>query len=449
MNNKSKKKPSVDFMVLSSFVARLTRRHPRLQEWLRRVHYYLSSLGAARLPAPLTTEPAKREHGQVRRILIDATGIQNAQIVRGIQRVAWNQMQALLQYRGNDIEIIAVIWDLKRGRLLKSRFDNNLPAGKKERVKSEAISVEAGDVYFTSNVYLGCPFGHIQHMRSKGLQAVFTIYDLIPIRQPGLVPRTNYLAYRDWLRGVLRVADQLVCISRTVANDLTDWLGNNRQLQSGQIRIDYCYLGVDHISKDSQDAVGWTQTKLQQASYYIMVGAIEPRKGYQEAISTFDKLWSEGFPYDLVIVGRLAGLGSQVLPAICSSPYLDRKLRWYERCDDLMLSSLYQGARCLIANSRYEGFGLPVVEAARYGVPVLARDIPVFREVCGDGAFYFNGDEHDGLYHALQAWEGLRGKSMHPLPSSIQMQTWSENAARVVATISTAAKSYARVGESS
>jgi glycosyltransferase involved in cell wall biosynthesis len=290
---------------------------------------------------------------------------------------------------------------------------------------------------------------HIQRMRLKGLEAVFTIYDLISLRQPELVPRTNYLAYRDWLRGVLRVADQLVCISRTVADDLVDWLDASREPRSGQISIDYCHLGVDHIKSDAHNADGKIMVEVSEGGYYIMVGAVEPRKGYQEAVAAFERLWSEGFPYDLVIVGRLAGLGSQVVSVIRSSPFLDRKLHWYERCDDLLLSSLYRGARCLVANSRHEGFGLPVIEAALYNVPVLARDVPVFREICGDGAFYFNGDERDGLYNALLTWERLRSESRHPLSSSIPLRTWSENAMAVVAAISTDAESYAIVRASS
>lgn len=67
-------------------------------------------------------------------------------------------------------------------------------------------------------------------------------------------------------------------------------------------------------------------------------------------------------------------------------------LQWFRVVDDLQLRDHYLRADLLVATSRAEGFGLPIVEALAHGTPVLARDIPVFRELLGDQGTYFRHD---------------------------------------------------------
>ena len=62
---------------------------------------------------------------------------------------------------------------------------------------------------------------------------------------------------------------------------------------------------------------------------------------------------------------------------------------------------------CLISPSEGEGFGLPLIEAAQHATPIIARDIPVFREVAGDHAFYFDGLEASALADAIHQWLAL------------------------------------------
>ena len=70
-------------------------------------------------------------------------------------------------------------------------------------------------------------------------------------------------------------------------------------------------------------------------------------------------------------------------------PELGKRLFWLEGISDEYLEKVYATCVCLIAASEDEGFGLPLIEAARHRIPILARDIPVFREVAGDHASYF------------------------------------------------------------
>ena len=105
---------------------------------------------------------------------------------------------------------------------------------------------------------------------------------------------------------------------------------------------------------------------------------------------------------------------------------------WFDTASDECLEDLYQGASCLIAASEGEGFGLPLIEAARHGVPMMVRDIPVFREVAGDSAYYFGSPESEGLAESVLAWLALNDQANAPSPHDMKWNTWSESAAQFI-----------------
>jgi glycosyltransferase involved in cell wall biosynthesis len=82
-----------------------------------------------------------------------------------------------------------------------------------------------------------------------------------------------------------------------------------------------------------------------------------------------------------------------------------------------------------------EGFGLPIIEAAQHGLPVIARDIPVFREVAQRHAFYFKGQEPAALGAAILEWSRLHDEGTAPESSKISRLTWQQSAAALFAAI--------------
>ena len=79
-----------------------------------------------------------------------------------------------------------------------------------------------------------------------------------------------------------------------------------------------------------------------------------------------------------------------------------------------------------------EGFGLPLIEAAQHNLPIIARDIPVFREVAGDHAFFFRTEQPDELAKAIQEWLSLYGRNTHRRTDGLRWLTWSESAGRLL-----------------
>jgi glycosyltransferase involved in cell wall biosynthesis len=107
-----------------------------------------------------------------------------------------------------------------------------------------------------------------------------------------------------------------------------------------------------------------------------------------------------------------------------------KRLFWLNGPSDEYLEKIYAASSCLIAVAEGEGFGLPLIEAARHGLPIIARDIRVFREVAGEHAFYFAAEKPD-LAQAIKDWLRLYRTGQHPNSAEIPKTTWAQSAARV------------------
>jgi glycosyltransferase involved in cell wall biosynthesis len=114
-----------------------------------------------------------------------------------------------------------------------------------------------------------------------------------------------------------------------------------------------------------------------------------------------------------------------------SHPEWGRRLFWVKGPTDEYLEKIYAASSCLIAASEGEGFGLPLVEAARHKLPIMARDIPVFREVAGEHAFYFAGEKPDALAHAVKEWLTLYHRGKHPKSDTMPWMAWAQSVERL------------------
>jgi glycosyltransferase involved in cell wall biosynthesis len=158
-----------------------------------------------------------------------------------------------------------------------------------------------------------------------------------------------------------------------------------------------------------------------------MVGTIEPRKSHAQALSAFGALWKRGNNANLVIVGRQGWMVEPLMKQFREHPEFERRLFWTENASDDDLQALYQASTGVLMASVGEGFGLPLVEAARNHRPILARDIPVFREVAGANATYFSGHSAEKLANALEAWLVAVRDGSAPSSAGLKLLTWDES----------------------
>ena len=296
------------------------------------------------------------------------------------------------------------------------------------------VTVKSGDIFLGLDWDPGIDDparAWLLHHRQRGMRTVFTIYDLLPLQRSDWFKPEMGPVFRAWLSQICQVADGFVCISRAVADELLSWLDTHQPAAAGSLEIGYFRLGSDiEASWPSRGLSLEDQTvldTLKGREVLTMIGTIEPRKGHRQALSAMERLWAEGEDVSLVILGKQGWIVESMAQRLHSHPELGRRLFWLDQAGDEALLQLYLIASGMLMASEGEGFGLPLVEAARHGVPIIARDLPVFREISGEHAFYFSGTDPADLADALRTWLKLYRRGEHPKSDKLPWLTWEES----------------------
>ena len=270
-----------------------------------------------------------------------------------------------------------------------------------------------------------------------GVKVLFMVYDMLPIQFPDFWEKKHKVSqiHDEWL-SVITSFDGAVCISSAVAKELRDWISKKYPNQRDNFKIEWFHLGAD-IAKHSMagEISEWDQEllrTLEKRPTFLMVGTLEPRKGHAQVWDAFEHLWKSGADVNLVIVGKQGWLVDDLCKKLRSHAELNQRLFWLEGISDEYLEKVYAASTCLVAASYGEGFGLPLIEAAQHGLPILARDIPVFREVAGDYAAYFNAETPNELAVAMKSWLSDYQKNKHPKSSGMNYLTWKESGAMLL-----------------
>jgi alpha-1,3-rhamnosyl/mannosyltransferase len=137
--------------------------------------------------------------------------------------------------------------------------------------------------------------------------------------------------------------------------------------------------------------------------YFLSVGTLQPRKNYEALLRAYDRLPdSIRNERQLVIVGKY-GWGAEALRAELLERRRGGRCVWLDYEDDAALRALYAGAGTFVFPTWSEGFGLPALEALATGLPIVASDLPVLREVVGDNAIFADPADADALVEAMRA----------------------------------------------
>ena len=302
----------------------------------------------------------------------------------------------------------------------------------------EPIDVAAGDMFFGLDLAAHrIPAGkrRLLEMRRKGVRIHFLLYDMLPALHPewfhaSLVPHMD-----AWYRAIAEASDGVVAISRAVAMEYVDWLEATQPDRIRDLRISWAHIGADiaasHPTLGSDPRILRAIESWRGHRAFVMVGTIEPRKGHSQVLDAFEMLWAEGGEQRLVIVGKQGWHSEEIAERLRTHRENNKRLFWFEGVTDEMLNAIYAASSALLAASFGEGFGLPLIEAAQHGVPVLARNLPVFREVAGDAAAYFDAPDAPALCDAIKKWIEASVDENLPDISQLRPLTWAESAVRL------------------
>lgn len=370
-----------------------------------------------------------------RRLLVDVTATAKWDAGTGIQRVAKMVTQAL--YRDAAPLLPAIAVRCEGGRLLTCRrFVASLCGdAATAEAEDEEIVLAPGDYFLTLadtwNV-LDEYARVFDRVHEAGGAVVSCIFDLIPALHPGACHHTTPARYESWLARALVESDAFLAISRTVAQELADFVEARGLPHRRGLKIGWFPLGSEISCGPATAPRKKIAAAVGPAPLFLCVGTIEPRKGQRVALRAFDALWREGRDIRLVFVGRRGWCEEAVVAEIAGHAEYQRRLFWFDDANDAELAFLYDHATAALAPSFAEGFGLPIAEAARRGRPTICSDIPVFREVGGAGALYFAVTDPSAL--AARVADLLDGRASGD-PAATSRASWTEAAHRIVSVI--------------
>jgi glycosyltransferase involved in cell wall biosynthesis len=406
-----------------------------------RQHRLLQALHSISSPPPLEDDllaasraiAANRRAITPRQWLVDCSHLALLDLGTGIQRVVRNVLQEFLEEPPEDIRTEPVYADEGQYRFAR-RFMLRQLGLTDDALEDSPIAARSGDLFFGLDLAPRLVPQHepfLEQLRAHGIKIVFAVYDLIPVLRPDTFPDDTNATFTNWLRTIARVSDGLICMSRTVTNELKNWLDAEQPHRRRELRLGYVQPGADTEAKLPKaglpDDAGAILAELRARPSLVMVGTIEPRRGHVQSLAAFDTLWQLGLEANLVIVGKQGWMVEVFVERVRKHPELGRRLFWLENVSNEYLELIYPACAALLAASEAEGFGLPLIEAARHGLPIIARDIPVFREVAGEHAFYFSGHAPESLAIGLQQWFDLYATGMAPPSHGLRWLTWRQS----------------------
>ncbi|MBA4697695.1 MAG: glycosyltransferase family 4 protein [Legionella sp.] len=369
-----------------------------------------------------------------KQLLLDISILVKHDAKTGVQRVVRAILWALLHnppkgFRVEPIYSMGGAGDYRYAR----RFTNCFLKQSALDLQDDPIDCHSGDYFLSIDFAQQVAISnrdYYQHLRRRGICIYFIVYDLLPLELPHAFPPEASVLHHQWLQ-VVSAADGALCISQVVSNELRTWMQTHAINEAKMFKNTWFHLGAD--LKNSQPTLGMpsnaiqTLIRLKQGASFLMVGTIEPRKGYEQALAAFEQLWATNEDVFLVIIGKQGWLLPSFTKYLRHHPEKGKRLFWFEGISDEYMEELYAVCSCLLVASLGEGFGLPLIEAAQHHLPIIARDLPIFREVAGAFASYFQGDKPSDLSFAIKDWLQLYHQGRAPSSKGLSWLTWDKS----------------------
>ena len=213
-----------------------------------------------------------------------------------------------------------------------------------------------------------------------GLRRWVMIHDCIPLDHPDYCRADAPAAFAAKLAAVAAHADRVIHLSKATQAGTEAHLARLGRVPPGIVAP----LG---ISVAAPDPMALPPGLDLTAPYFVALGTIEPRKNHALLLDVWERLAARGTPPHLFILGGRGWAGPDLLARLDARPIAVTEL---PGLPDAAVAALIKDARALLFPSHAEGFGLPPMEAAALGTPVICSDLPVIREILNDYPVYLN-----------------------------------------------------------
>lgn len=243
-----------------------------------------------------------------------------------------------------------------------------------------------------------------QGLQHAGIRSVVTIHDLIFMRHPEYYHWIDRKIYEWKFRVACREADRVIAISQRTKEDVMELGG----VSADRIDVIYQSCSPRFAETVSQKQMETVRSRYGLSERFILsVGSIEERKNILLAVEALHHLPQNVY---LVAVGRQTGYSQKVLK-IAEERGLTGRVHFLHGVPDADLQALYQMAEVFVYPSRYEGFGIPIIEAIHSGLPVVAATGSCLEEAGGPDCLYVDPDDAEALAVAVsQLLRGAEGR---------------------------------------
>lgn len=204
---------------------------------------------------------------------------------------------------------------------------------------------------------------------------VVTIHDLAWARVPETLRRSTRLLDRTLMARSAARAERLISVSGATATDVA------KHWPNAQARTRVIYGAAEALPAPGPLAA--IAPKLQERHYFLFVGTPEPRKNLPRLLEGYAIACEKQADFPPLVIAGGHGWGGENLEALIDHHQLAERVHLLGPVSDPMLATLYSNALCLVMPSLYEGFGLPIVEALQYGLPVITSNTSSMPEVAG------------------------------------------------------------------
>lgn len=367
-----------------------------------------------------------------RKLLVDISVLVHHDAKTGIQRVSRSILSQLMAMQVEGYDIHPVYYTI--GECY--RYANKFKAGNfgVNEIQDKPVFFTKDDILLVADLtahLFPAILPEIDEIRKAGVNVSFVVYDILPILHPEWCTESIRLAFPSWLEGIAAHGDQLICISESVANETRNWLEKQQKYINPFIKVSSFHLGADIDGSMPSSGLPNSATtfikKMEELPTFLMVGTLEPRKGHEQTLAAFNKLWADGHQFQLCIIGKQGWNVENLVSEIKQNTEYNKRLFWLQDISDEYLELIYTKSCALIFASKGEGFGLPLIEAAQKNIPLIIRDIPVFREVVGSHAYYFKGEMSNDISQAITEWYSLYQCDKHPKSIDVKWLTWRQS----------------------
>jgi len=246
---------------------------------------------------------------------------------------------------------------------------------------------------------------------------VLTVHDLTAFKFSGIWSKQEF--FKQQMKHSISRADRIIAISHNTKNDLIDILNVESD------KIDVIHHGFMQMER--------ADVEVPVQNYLLFVGTRSNYKNFSNLVEALGSLFAKDKSLNLFCVGY---------PFNQSEHELLKKNKILERTqvrsvDDKMLSALYQHALAFVFPSRYEGFGMPILEAYANDCPVCLSHSSCFPEVAGDAGAYFDPTRPESIAEAIEKVIYDAGFSDHIVASGrkrLELFSWEKTARQTLAT---------------